>query len=189
MRFEMPFERRNSVFVHLCAKAGQSPISIQTRQIGIPGCSLLEKLGGFGNSRVLGAHHAQVVIATAKDFSERCPVLPCCFRFCFRGWRLAHYVGRQPMLDHAMGALLLRRTFAKHLSNAIGNTTILVIFGRFCLVEDVLDIVLEFRFPQLLRACQRLLGLFLATKPPQILPKQVVRLAGLAYLLLFWSSY
>src|SRR4029077_19856190 len=99
-------------------------------QNGIPYCSLLEKLGGFGKFRVLGAHHAQVVIATAEDFSERRPVLPCCFSLCSRDWRLAHCTGRQALLDHVPGALLPGRTFAKHVSNAAGNAAILFIFFR-----------------------------------------------------------
>ena len=71
MRPELALESRNSFSVALGAEAGQAPIAVQTGKIGLPLSSLPEKLCGFGKFRFFGPHHAQIVIGTAQDFSDK----------------------------------------------------------------------------------------------------------------------
>src|SRR4030095_11550315 len=98
MRSELAFEWRNSFRVQLCAKTRESPVAIQAWEIGLPCCSLPEKLGSFGKFRGLGPHHTQVVIRTAEDFSNKRPILFCCWLFC--GWRLGHRAGGANLAQH-----------------------------------------------------------------------------------------
>src|SRR5205807_1744664 len=52
MRSELALQRWNCFRVEFGTEAGQSPIAVQPRKIGLPCGSLLEKLGGLRKSRV-----------------------------------------------------------------------------------------------------------------------------------------
>ena len=71
MGFELALEGWNSFQVELGAETGESPVEIQPGEIGLPCGSLPEKLGSFWKFRVFGPHHAQVIIGTAQDFSDK----------------------------------------------------------------------------------------------------------------------
>ena len=109
LRLELAFEGWNSFGVEFGAEARQSPVAVQAGEIGLPCEGLLEELSGFREFRRFGPHHAQVVVGTAEDFSDKGTVLPGCLRFFCPGQRFGGWARRQALLDHALCALLLLR--------------------------------------------------------------------------------
>ena len=55
---ELAVEGRDRVGIHFGAIGGEAPIAIEAGERRVPGVSLLEEFGGFGELRGFGAHDA-----------------------------------------------------------------------------------------------------------------------------------